>query len=308
MRMNKRVYGVIIIGADMANWNADFTGRPKQTLDGRYYGSDKAAKYSIRHYWNGKGEKVLYFKRLSKADKDKGMKFLMLKEAYEKVLGKPLPSKEKKEEVLSTLFEALDVKNFGCAFAVKDFNLSVAGAVQLGQGMNIFDESMVEMQDILSPFPSGEEETQTSIGKQIHLSEAHYVYPFTVNPGNYDAFEEIVGETAAYTEHAYEQFKKGAMHGATQLNTVSKYNCYNELSLFVECKEGSLLHLEPLDKMVKMEKLEDNMVRYDLKAIEERLKKVQDEIEKVDVFYNPYRVQIDVNSDVITQHNMFEHL
>ena len=47
-RMKKRVYGIIGVSSLMSNWNADFTGNPKSTLDGRIFGSDKALKYSFR--------------------------------------------------------------------------------------------------------------------------------------------------------------------------------------------------------------------------------------------------------------------
>ena len=43
-----RVYGIIGIGANMANWNADFTGRPKSTSNGDIFGSDKALKYPMK--------------------------------------------------------------------------------------------------------------------------------------------------------------------------------------------------------------------------------------------------------------------
>ena len=33
-KMNNRVYGVVGIKSVLANWNADFTGRPKTTSDG----------------------------------------------------------------------------------------------------------------------------------------------------------------------------------------------------------------------------------------------------------------------------------
>ena len=34
MKMNQRVYGVVGISSIMANWNADFTGRPKTISTG----------------------------------------------------------------------------------------------------------------------------------------------------------------------------------------------------------------------------------------------------------------------------------
>ena len=57
-----RVYGVIGIKAKMANWNADFTGRPKSTSNGDIFGSDKALKYPMKKMWENEGKKVLYIK------------------------------------------------------------------------------------------------------------------------------------------------------------------------------------------------------------------------------------------------------
>jgi len=55
----KRVYGVIGIKAKMANWNADFTGRPKSTSNGDIFGSDKALKYPMKKMWDNENKKVL---------------------------------------------------------------------------------------------------------------------------------------------------------------------------------------------------------------------------------------------------------
>ena len=57
--MNKRVYGVVGIKSRLANWNADFTGRPKTTSNGDVFGSDKAFKYPIKKMWEANGEKAL---------------------------------------------------------------------------------------------------------------------------------------------------------------------------------------------------------------------------------------------------------
>ena len=58
--MKNRVYGVVGIKSKMANWNADFTGRPKTTSDGTIFGSDKAFKYPIKKMWEAENKKVLY--------------------------------------------------------------------------------------------------------------------------------------------------------------------------------------------------------------------------------------------------------
>jgi CRISPR-associated protein Csh2 len=57
-----RIYGIIGIKAKMANWNADFTGRPKSTSNGDIFGSDKALKYPMKKMWEAEGKKVLFIK------------------------------------------------------------------------------------------------------------------------------------------------------------------------------------------------------------------------------------------------------
>ena len=60
-----RVFGVAIVKAINANYNADFTHQPRTLPDGTVYATDKAFKYSIRNYLNDKyaDEKIFFFKR-----------------------------------------------------------------------------------------------------------------------------------------------------------------------------------------------------------------------------------------------------
>lgn len=71
---NKRVYGCAIIKSLNANYNADFTKQPRTLPNGIVYATDKALKYTIRHFlyknyaWNldknsKSKDKVLYFMR-----------------------------------------------------------------------------------------------------------------------------------------------------------------------------------------------------------------------------------------------------
>lgn len=90
-KMNKRVYGVLGISSVMANWNADFSGFPKTTTKGQFFGSDKALKFPMKKMWEEAGEKVLNIKSftVSKPDKN-GAVFLVprtLKERYEYIFG-----------------------------------------------------------------------------------------------------------------------------------------------------------------------------------------------------------------------------
>ena len=119
--MNMRVYGVLGISSIMANWNADFTGYPKTTSDGETFGSDKALKYPMKKMWENNGEKVLYIKSMKLSTDKKGNIQLVpraLNERYEQIFNvESLKDCNDTKEVLTNLFKAVDVKNFGATFA-----------------------------------------------------------------------------------------------------------------------------------------------------------------------------------------------
>ena len=118
--MKQRVYGVMGISSIMANWNADFSGYPKTTSKGDIFGSDKAFKYPMKKMWDENGEKVLYIKSMTTSDDKKGSVNLVprtLLERYTQLFGSEDVKDAKK--VLTNLFSAVDVKNFGATFAEK---------------------------------------------------------------------------------------------------------------------------------------------------------------------------------------------
>ena len=188
MEKKNKVYGVIGIKALMSNLNADFTGRPKTISTTQIFGSDKALKYPMKKMWDEEGKKVIYIKSY-KIDEKTGEKIqpLDLDERYERVFGETIEKKTKPEEVLINLFSAIDVMNFGATFASKNVNLSITGAVQIGQGFNKYEDSNIETQDILSPFRNSnkEDDKASTLGTKIVADECHYIYPFSVNPQNY---------------------------------------------------------------------------------------------------------------------------
>ena len=170
-----RVYGVIGIKSRMSNWNADFTGRPKTTSDGIVFGSDKAFKYPIKKMWENEKEKVLYVKSY-KVDSKGNLQARTLAERFEQLFGKQVKEIKDKKEILKNLFSAIDVKNFGATFAEGSNNISITGVVQIGQGLNKYEDTSVETQEILSPFVDAtkkETAQNTSIGKKIVSNEAH---------------------------------------------------------------------------------------------------------------------------------------
>jgi len=297
MIKKNRVYGLLGIGVYMANFNADLSGYPKTTASNQIFGSDKALKYPMKRMWEMQGEKVLYIKSMQIIkDKNEGEKLQPrdLNERYTFLFG-PLDEKTSSKEVLGNLFSAIDVMNFGATFAEKKQNISITGAVQINQGLNLYKPATPFAQEILSPFRNSNEKSKeklaSTMGTKIVTDEAHYVYSFSVNPANYDEFIGLADGFEGYTKEAYEKFKQAAKVATTAFNTNSKSGCENELALFIELKEKSQLFLANLDRYVTVEKQNDRIV-YDLSKLAELLEPHMNEIEYVELYCNPFTVEV----------------
>lgn len=294
--MNKRVYGVLGISSIMANWNADFSGNPKNTSDGIVFGSDKAFKYPIKRMWENQGEKVIYIKSMKlEPGKNDSVNLIpkTLKERYEHVF----PGGDLKGDiVLKNLFQAIDVKNFGATFAEAGTNISITGAVQIGQGFNKYEKSEIVEQSILSPFrdpkgnKDGEEAKNSTLGSKIVSDEAHYFYSFCINPLAYKEYVEL-GVTDGYTEEDYKKFKIASMTAATSFATNSKIGCENEFALYVETEEN--LYLPNLAEYISFQKGgkrdDKNVIQI---SCSELLNEVKDRILSVEIYYNPYTTKL----------------
>jgi len=280
-----RVYGVIGIKAKMANWNADFTGRPKSTSNGDIFGSDKALKYPMKKMWEAEGKDILFIK--SWKENKNGIVPNQLGERYASIFGEIDKKNTTTKEVMTNLFRCIDVKNFGATFAEEGQNISITGAVQFGQGFNKFDDTNIEIQDILSPFADStkEDAKQSTLGTKITVDEAHYFYGFSINPNNYNEYKEILGsDFNGYSKEDYEAFKKVALKSATAYSTNSKFGCENEFALFVECKDKDT-YLPDLSDYVEF----DSEARsVDLIKLEELVGDRGD----IEVYSNPYKLKV----------------
>lgn len=287
----KRVYGIIGIKAKMANWNADFTGRPKSTSNGEIFGSDKSLKYPMKKMWENEGKNVLYMKSWKENPK-KEIVPNTLAERYASFFNK-IEKKIETKEVLANLFKCIDVKNFGATFAEAGQNISITGAVQFGQGFNKFDDTNIEVQDILSPFASStkEDAKQSTLGTKITVDEAHYFYGFSINPSAYDEYKAILGDNfQAYTEDDYQEFKKVALVSATSYSTNSKFGCENEFAVFVECKDAAC-YLPNLSDYIEFN---SETREIDLSQLESL---IDGRYSKVEVYYNPMKLKLNTNID-----------
>lgn len=293
--MDKRVYGVLGISSIMANWNADFTGYPKSTQNGDVYGSDKALKYPMKKMWNDEGKKVLYIKSM-KFSADGSLVPKTLKERYEEIFAvKDLKDTKESKEVLSNLMTAVDVKNFGATFAESKNNFSIIGAVQFGQGFNKYEDTTAEEQQILSPFRDGSKDAEkdseaknSTLGTKITSDEAHYFYPFVINPMAYKEFVQL-GVTDEYTEEDYQNFKRTALVSATSYATNAKEGCENEFALFVETEPD--MYLPNLTEYITFEK-GDKLNTIDISEVASIINAVKDRVKSVEVYYNPYTTNL----------------
>ena len=310
--MNKRVYGILGISSIMGNWNADFSGYPKSTTDGNVFGSDKALKYPMKKIWDNEGKKVIYIKSLNEKLIPR-----TLKERYIKVFEDEDLKDVKK--VLTNLMAAVDIKNFGATFAEASCNIAITGAVQIGQGFNKYIDTNAEEQDILSPFKDAKAKEKnevkakakakannlseddievkdaqnSTLGTKITSNEAHYFYPFVINPL---AYKELVDldVTEGYTEEDYQNFKRTALVSATAFATNSKVGCENEFAVFVETESDA--YLPNLSEYVTFAKCEDKNI-IDLKKLANILKDMSQQIKSVEIYYNPYTTEL-TNDDI----------
>lgn len=315
--MEKRVYGVLGISSIMANWNADFSGYPKTTSDGRTFGSDKAFKYPMKKMWNDQGRKVLYIKSMRVEEKKGDVSLIprTLKERYEQLFGQ-IDSKKDIKQVLTHLFQAIDVKNFGATFAESGLNISITGAAQFGQGFNQYSDTEPQEQSILSPFrdptakeknkdknKDAEEAKNSTLGTKIVSNEAHYFYPFSINPLTYKEYMEL-GVTEGYTEQDYLEFKKAALTAATSYATNAKAGCENEFALFVETEPDC--YLPSLAEYIDFIKGTDgDLNTINIRGIE-LLEQMKDKIYTIEIYYNPYTTKISpIKQEGVRYYNIF---
>lgn len=311
MSMNKRIYGIIGISSKMANWNADFSGFPKTTSEGQIFASDKALKYPMKKMWSDLGLPILYLKSLRFSDNVDGMLIpRSLTEKYENLFNTPdLKAVTNIKEVITNLFSVTDVKQFGATFTEAGKNISITGAVQIGQGFNLYEDTVVEEQQILSPFrdaskdgkkQEGVEALNSTIGSKIISDEAHYFYPFNINPNSYREFVEL-GVTEGYTEEDYELFKQVATSSVTSFATNSKMGCDNEFTLFIETKPN--VYIPELISNIKFKKGFDG----EKNVIELKLGNVAkaDGIENIEIYYNVDTTIIETDAENVKYYNIF---
>lgn len=288
-----RVFGCVVIKSVNSNFNADFSHQPRTLPDGTVYATDKALKYSVRNYfnkvWGSAGDKLFYFKSFSEE-----MQPRTLDETYEYHFGKypEATGKEKdlalRKAIAGNLLRCLDVRLFGGTFAGKT-NLSFHGPLQITHGVNRFPENNIFSEQISSPFRNpgerNQDSTMTTLGSQSKLREGHYVFHFSINPQNLDELVRLSGGSPLL-DSDIEKAKAGLSRGVTLYDSAAKAGSENELMLWVQLKEGSMLVLPSFVELITVGK--DDKRTIDLSKVSEVLSRehVKSAIEKVEIWYD----------------------
>jgi CRISPR-associated protein Csh2 len=302
-----RVFGSVIIKSINSNFNADFTHTPRTLPDGVVYSTDKALKFAIKDYFRKfmPNDILFYVKRLNE-----NLNPLTLNETFEKIFGAypQNPQSKNKDEimrksVLEKLLTALDIRLFGATFAGK-VNISIHGPVQINHGVNKFSENEIYSEDILSPFRNPgdddkkeKEKEMSTIGNQTNLKEGHYVFHFSINPKNTEEYYEMihqVGENQklCLSTEDIEKLKEALNRAVTNLDSSRKIGTENEATLWVQLKEGSRKVLPSFTELINVYKEDDNIVSIDFSKVKTNLDQIEEDIEKIEIYYNPTLTKI----------------
>jgi CRISPR-associated protein Csh2 len=284
---NNRVFGCVIVKSLNSNYNADFTSQPRTLPNGVVYATDKVLKYSVRNFFKKvyPSDKVFYFKNFSNEIQPR-----TLDETYENNFGDFPKGKETeiRKTVGKNLLSCLDVRLFGGTYAGKT-NLSIHGTTQITHGINRFSENMIYSEQIMSPFRNpGEKQqdaTMTTLGTQSKLSEGHYVHHFSVNPQNISELVSLCDGTPLNSDDV-KKLKEGLTHGVTFYDSAAKAGTENELMLWVQLREGSMLVLPSFVNLIDIK--DDEKRTIDLTKVSKILAQthVQNVIEKIELYYD----------------------
>lgn len=210
-----------------------------------------------------------------------------------------------KYEVLQNLFKCIDIRLFGATFAdgVEKLNISLHGPVQINHGINkyvdesgnIINEPYTE--DILSPFADKEGAQMSTIGNQTNLKEGHYVFHFSINPKNTEEFYAMVNENKQENEKLclsvddINKLKEAFNNSVTALDSSRKIGTENEATIWVQLNEGSKKILPSFTELIMVTR-EGSVITIDCSNVKNNLDAINEDIEKVEVYYNPTNTKI----------------
>lgn len=268
--LKSNIYAILGVGAKNSNWNADFDGNPKTDGNGNIKGSPYALQFCIKKSWFNRGEMVLGVRT------NNGKNVNQLKDRYENLFDTKIDKNTSICDIKSNLDKTRDCKNFGYVFAPKGaVSTQSQGVVQICDGLNKYEDTVINTETILSPYASAEDNGMSTNGARVTTDEAHYLYPVTITPNGSD-----------YTEEDYIDFKETSLNAVSLYNSKSKTGCTNEIGIFVKVKEeyNYILALGDLTDYVDVYK-EENKLIHDLTRLEVLLNDCKEKIIDVEIYY-----------------------
>jgi CRISPR-associated protein Csh2 len=126
------------------------------------------------------------------------------------------------------------------------------------------------------------------LGRQSRLQEGHYLHHFSINPNN---LRDIIGLAAegakTITSADIAKLKDAMCKGVTYYDSAAKAGTDNELTIWIQLKEGSKVVLPNINSLITQDKVtkEDGKMLFDLSGVSAITNKYKDDIETYEVFY-----------------------
>jgi CRISPR-associated protein Csh2 len=293
-----RVFGCAIVKAINSNYNADFTHQPRTLPDGTVYATDKAFKYSVRHYLSNQypSEKIFFYKRLKNESLNPHTLDETFLALFERFPTKVITKKNKTEEaidrqgIVERLLQCLDIRFFGATYA-GETNISIHGPVQVNHAMNRFTNGEIYSEQIMSPFRNpgeeGKEEKEAStLGQQFKLREGHYVHHFSVNPHNLSTVRKLANDATGLTTDDIDKLKEAMRCGVTYYDSASKAGCDNELLFWIQLKDDSRAVLPVFTEYISVSRNNGKVV-IDFGQLSHVIARVAEQTDSIEVYFNP---------------------
>lgn len=285
--------GIYLTETIMGNPNGDFVDNSPRNFDGRVFTTDKCIKYNIRRYIHEtvedidqKKDIVFFYPRKSPDAKESDAKYLTKDTIFKKTF----------DDNFDKLLEnSPDVRMFGGTFSFKNEPKQIYGPIQLSYGKDINDAQIKRLQ-IGAPFADGADGKQKTTGSEAVVDDAIISYDITINPNNYP---ELL------SQKDLDLFMESLWYGTNIRKTTSK-KTDSKLLLLIKFKndkgDGNVKALN-LGELKDLIKIENKMDRKRLKdpekaviintsALEGKLSKYQDHIEKIEVYHDPADLKI----------------
>ena len=291
--------GIYLTETIMGNPNGDFVDNSPRNFDGRVFTTDKCIKYNIRRYIHEIVEDmdqqkniVFFYPRKSDDAEISDAKYLTKDTIFKNIF---------KDDFNKLLKNSPDVRMFGGTFSFKNGNpKQIYGPIQLSYGKDINDAQIKKLQ-IGAPFADGNDGKQKTTGSEAVVDDAIISYDITVNPNNYP---ELL------SQEDMELFLESLWYGTNLRKTTSK-KTDSKLLVLIKFKNdtngknikalnlGELKDLIQIENKKERKKIKDpeKLIKIDTSALESKLSKYQEYIEKIDVYYDKLDLKIQLTSE-----------